>query len=270
MRTSRLRLAALAGVAAAVLATAPGRGLDADFDPSAPTLEKQAGLEFTNAFAAYSEGDKSGALALYRSAADKGHIGALWKIGRMYATGDGIEPDPAQAFVAYQQMAQRHGNIPPNDRDAVYVASAFVSLADMLRTGVDGSVEADAAAARNVYFYAASYFGNREAQYALGRMFLAGEGGPESSRQAARWLKLAADKGHIAAEAVLGEMLFDGNGVKRRPTLGLSMLTRARHFARGEEREWIAEMQERAFSAATEEVRRAATEIAAGQIDLGG
>ena len=272
MRTSRKRLtltvvAVLAGSSFAVVPNGPF-----GTTPSiAQVVADDPASMFTAAFNAYSQGEKEEALRLYRIAADLGHIGALWKLGRMYASGDGVDENPYEAYSIYQSMAQRHGDIPPNDRDAVFVASAFVTLAEYLRAGIEGQFRADDVAARNVYFYAASYFGDREAQYQLGRMLLNGEGGDADSLQAARWLKLASDKGHVAASAVLGEMLFDGNGVRARPTLGLSMLTRARHFARGDEREWIMEKQERAFAAATEEVRRAATEIASGEINsIGG
>ena len=271
MRTSRagLILAVTLALGGTTLLVGPGGTVNAEREVT-PISENDPAAMFTAAFNAYSQGDKTEALGLYRIAADLGHIGALWKLGRMYASGDGVDENPYEAYSIYQSMAQRHGDIPPNDRDAVFVASAFVTLAEYLRAGIDGHFEADEEAARNVYFYAASYFGEREAQYQLGRMLLEGEGGLGDPTQAARWLKLASDKGHVAAPAILGEMLFDGNGVRSRPTLGLSMLTRARHFARGEEREWILEKQERAFAAATEEVRRAATQIASGEIENAG
>jgi TPR repeat protein len=51
-------------------------------------------------------------------------------------------------------------------------------------------------------------------------MYLSGEGGPADPVPAARWFNLAAHKGHVGSEAMLGKILFDsGKTVK-----GLSIL----------------------------------------------
>ena len=44
------------------------------------------------------------------------------------------------------------------------------------------------------FHYAASYFGDPEAQYHLGRVHLGGQGVPKDPITAARWLQLSADK----------------------------------------------------------------------------
>ena len=54
----------------------------------------------------------------------------------------------------------------------------------------------------------------------LATMFLHGQGGDQNARQAARWFKLAARKGHVGAQAEFGHMLFEGIGVDRRPVEG--------------------------------------------------
>ena len=59
-------------------------------------------------------------------------------------------------------------------------------------------------------------------------MFLDGPGGDQNARQAARWFKLAARKGHVGAQAEFGHMLFEGIGVDRRPVEGLMWLSIAR------------------------------------------
>ena len=46
-----------------------------------------------------------------------------------------------------------------------------------------------------MFGYAASYFGDPDAQYRLGRMYLDGNGALKEPKQAARWLSLAARKG---------------------------------------------------------------------------
>ena len=253
-------------VGAALLAAPGSRALDAEAHINGSAARANAAALFSSAFTAYAAGEKLRALEDYRAAADLGHIGALWKVGRMHELGDGVEPDAFEAFRSYRALARLHGNIPPNDRDAVFVASAFVALGRYLQAGIEGRLETDLASARATFFYAASYFGDREAQYRLGRMLVDGIGGPPNPTQGVRWLKLAADKRHIGATAVLGELLFDGRYVQAKPVLGLSMLTRARQLARDEERVWIEEMQERAFAAASEEVRRQAVELAEAEL----
>ena len=271
MRTSRTVLVGLV-LATGLLATAqPGRTLDGG-RPSATstTVEDRGNALFAAAFAAYAAGDKARAFEQYEAAAGMGHVGALWKLGRMHELGDGIEADSFEAFRAYRALATLHGAIPPKDRDAIFVASAFVSLGDYLEHGIEGRLEHDLPAARRTFFYAASYFGDREAQYRLGRMLIDGTGGPPNPAQGVRWLKLASDKDHIEATAVLGELLFDGTYVDRRQTLGLAMLTRARRAARESTREWIEEMQMRAFAAASEDIRRQAVEQAEAEMSNSG
>ena len=66
-----------------------------------------------------------------------------------------------------------------------------------------------------MFRYAASYFGDPDAQYNLGRLYLSGRGAPKDAIQAARWFGLAADKGQRSAQAALGTMLFKGQDVSR-------------------------------------------------------
>ena len=62
-----------------------------------------------------------------------------------------------------------------------------------------------------MFQYAALNFGNADAQYNLARLYLDGaDAVAKDTRQAIRWLALAADKGHLPAEALLGHLLFTG------------------------------------------------------------
>ena len=92
-------------------------------------------------------------------------------------------------------------------------------------------------------------------------MYYAGEGGERDPVQAARWAKLAADKGNVGAQALLGHLLFEGDGVPRQPVLGLMYLTLARERAKPTDG-WIFSAQEEAVSVATETERRTAMALA--------
>ena len=91
-------------------------------------------------------------------------------------------------------------------------------------------------------------------------MFLDGQGGDQNVRQAARWFKLAARKGHVGAQAEFGHMLFEGIGVERRPVEGLMWLSIAQLHEPGDP--VIQARHEQAFSTASEEQRREAMAMA--------
>jgi TPR repeat protein len=80
-----------------------------------------------------------------------------------------------------------------------------------------------------MFGYAATYFGDADAQYELGRLYLTGT--PSAPHQAARWFQLAATKGHCRAEVALGDMLFQGQAVPHQAARGLMWLTLGRDCA---------------------------------------
>ena len=113
-------------------------------------------------------------------------------------------------------------------------------------------IEPDASRAREMLGYAASYFGDADAQYQLGRLYL--DGTPSDPHQAARWFQLAATKGDCRAEAVLGDMLFQGQHVPRQAARGLMWLTLGRDCA-GPEQAWIKPLYDNAFHRANDDDR---------------
>src|SRR3981081_3351750 len=113
-----------------------------------------------------------------------------------------------------------------------------------------------AARAREMFSYAESYFGNADAQYDLARLYLKGVGSisRDDSRYGARWLGLAAQKGQHQAQALLGQMLFNGDQLPRQAARGLMWLTLARDSATSEEN-WIKESYNKAIARASENDR---------------
>jgi TPR repeat protein len=142
------------------------------------------------------------------------------------------------------------------------VSDAFVALGRYYQNGIpDTDITPNHDRARQFFTYAASYFGDDEAQLNLARMYYKGEGGERDPLQAARWAKLAADKGNVGAQALLGHLLFEGDGLKREPVVGLMFLSIARQRAEPGQR-WIQELQEQALSVASEAERRTAIALA--------
>jgi len=198
-------------------------------------------------------GEKAKALTALQYAADQGHLAAQWKVGRMYAEGDGVAQDDMRAFNYFSQIANTHPDVSPGTPEAQLVAKAFVALGRYYLSGIPNSkIKPDWGRAREMLGYAASYFGDADAQYELGRLYL--DGTPSEAHQAARWLQLAATKGDCRAEAVLGDMLFQGQRVPRQAARGLMWLTLSRECT-GPADAWMKPLYDNAFHRASDDER---------------
>ena len=189
-------------------------------------------------------------------AAEGGHPIAQWKLGRMYADGDGVAQDDLRAFDYFSRIANQHAEDSPSAPQATIVAKAFVALGRYYLSGIPNSkIKSDPDRAREMFSYAASYFGNADAQYDLARMYLkTPDASREDFRYGARWLGLAAQKGQHEAQALLGQMLFNGDRLPRQAARGLMWLKLARDSA-GIEETWIKESYNRAFAKASDDDR---------------
>ena len=195
-------------------------------------------------------------------AADGGHPVAQWKLGRMYADGDGVAQNDLRAFEYFSKIANQHAEDNPSAPQAGIVANAFVALGRYYLSGIPNSkVKSDPDRAREMFSYAASYFGNADAQYDLARLYFKSTGNsPESFRQGIRWLGLAAQKGQYQAQAQLGQMLFNGEQMPAQRARGLMWLTLARDSA-GPDEVWIKEGYNRAVAKANETDRAMALQM---------
>lgn len=187
-------------------------------------------------------------------AADQGRAAAQWQLGRMYADGtNGVAQDDMRAFDYFSQIANTHAEEPPDSPQAHIVASAFVALGRYYLTGIPNSpIKPDTARAHQMFAYAASYFGDADAQYELGRLYL--DGNPGDVHEAARWFLLAATKGQCRAEAALGDILFRGEDVPRQAARGLMWLTLGRDCA-GADEAWVKSLYDDAFRRANDDER---------------
>jgi Sel1 repeat len=134
---------------------------------------------------------------------------------------------------AWRSALDRLGMSP----QAQIVANAFVALGRYYLNGIPNSkIKPDTGRAREMFSYAASYFGNADAQYDLARLYLkTPDASREDIRDGARWLGLAAHKGQHQAQALLGQMLFDGDRLPPQRARGLMWLTLARDSATADE-----------------------------------
>lgn len=223
-----------------------------------PDEQRSPWAVFRLGFSAYKNGQKDQAVEAYRYAAEKGQLGAQWKLARMYAEGDGVKRNDYEAFKFFQGIASQE--VEPGSPEESYVSDALVALGSYARSGIPGTpVQANPAAAQDYYMRAAANYRNPDAQYEVGKMFLNGEGGMKANiQQAGRWFQLAAEKGHAGAQATLGDLLFQSGKIVR----GLAMMTAALERANPSDKTWIRGMQEEAFALSGEADRRTAIALA--------
>lgn len=208
----------------------------------------------------YNAGDKEAAVRALEFAATQGHTLARWKLGRMYAEGDGVPPDDLKAFEYFSKVADEAGEEASDPANAPVLSSAFVALGAYYLDGIKGTyVARNSERAFEMFRYAASYLGDANAQYSLARLYLEGTGVAQDPRQAARWLNLAAEKGHLQSQALLGHLLMTGQGVPAERAKGLMWLSLAREAADPKKDAWVLTLHDEAFAVAGAAERQAAS-----------
>lgn len=221
-------------------------------DPSSALLEGVENLK---------RGDTVASIPALRYAAERGQAPAQWRLGRMYAAGEGVAKDDVQAYQFFLRIVREFNEDQANPRDTPFISSAFVAVGVYSLEGIPNSnVRRDAARAQQMFHYAATTFGDPNAQYSLARMFLDGNGVKKNARQAVAWLGYAAAKNHVEAQAVLGNVLFTGEAdVPAQRGRGLMYLTLARESAGSSTKyAWIPPLYSKAMENANDYDREAA------------
>jgi len=244
------------------LPVAPSRALDANVRtpvqvPVADKSYRSAKDALRAGMREYNAGDKQGAARALEYAAGQGHALALWKLGRMYADGDGVPHDDLKAFEFFSRIADASTDDGPDPQNSAVLGSAFTALGTYFLEGIKGTyVRPNPERAYDMFNYAASYYGDPNAQYNLARLYLDGTGVEADPRQAARWFNLAAEKGHHPAQALLGDMLVNGlGGIPIQRVRGLMWLSLAREGAESRKDDWIVALYEKNWAAASEDDR---------------
>jgi TPR repeat protein len=236
-------------------------------DGSHPPSDAQAPLKlFASPEAALEQGMqslragnmKSSVEALTYAAAN-GHPLAQWKLGKMYADGEGVPRDDFKAYQYFTKIIDSYDEDSASESEASVVSNAYVTVGAYCLSGIANTpVKPDPARAFDLFQYSAITFGDPNAEYNLARMYLDGSAGEKDGRQAARWLNLAADRNHRQSQALLGHILFEGEGVPRQRAKGLMWLTLAREGAEGAQDAWIVDLYKKDSAAADDEDRQAA------------
>ena len=198
-------------------------------------------------------------------AAVNGQVIARWKLGELYAVGDGVPRDDLKAYQYFNQIVEDYDEDQPDQQDISAISDAFVAVGVYCLNGIPTSnVRPDPRRAHELFQYAATTFDNPNAQYNLAHMYMIGTGGVAKDHIAAiRWLALAANEGHRPSQALLGHMLFVGDGVPDERAHGLMWLelAQARDGASNPSNQWIQELYQRDFQAAGDDDRQAAARM---------
>ena len=125
--------------------------------------------------------------------AEQGDATAQKNLGRMYADGDGVPMNTADAIKWYRQSGEQ-GN-----------KDALAMLGELYERGENGVPRNIAEAIK--WYRPSAEQGNLFAQTRLGEMYLYGLDVPENVAEAAKWYRLLAEQGNLPGQNKLGEIL---------------------------------------------------------------
>jgi len=154
MRTFEGTLRAL--LVGGLLAAAPAHALDGSkTDPSVGPPPMSPMEAFRSGANWLKAGETVKAVNSLEYAAEKGHALAQWKLGRMYAEGDGVAQNDLKAFEYFRRIADSHADDNPDTPQARFVANAFVALGHYYLEGIPKTeVRSDPQRAREMFNYA--------------------------------------------------------------------------------------------------------------------
>ncbi len=142
--------------------------------------------------------DYSQAVEWFRKAAEQGLTKAQYNLGVMYHGGQGVAQDDVQAVKWWRKAAEQ------GDAEAQY------NLGLAYRLG-EGVAQDDAQAVE--WYRKAAEQGDAVAQYNLGFMYAKGQGVARDYSQAVAWFRKVAEQGDADAQYTLGFMYANGQGV---------------------------------------------------------
>jgi TPR repeat protein len=192
---------------------------------------------FYEAEEAYERGDYATALLEWRSLAADGDPESQFRVGRMYARGEGERSDVDA--VKWYRMAAERGHPSAQNNLALFYESGL---------GVDLDL---VAAAR--WYRAAADQGLAVAQSNLARFYDEGIGVAEEPERAARWYQRAAGQQHAASQFRLGQMFEEGRGVPRDTKKAAKWYGRAAKNGSFDAADALHELELREFSRSTVE-----------------
>jgi TPR repeat protein len=185
-------------------------------------------------------------------------------LARAYAEGSGSAANHTKAYVLFRKIADANVDVPERSQRAAYVAKALIALAGYVRSGLkEIDLPANPRGAAQYLEHAATYFGDKEAQYELARTYL-GQGGwsDREIRVGLHYLSVLTQAGHPSAQATLADLFWRGHHVKKDDARALALAGLAMANAAVQERKWIEDSYIVMFCAIPAATREAAGGLA--------
>jgi len=250
-------------VAAVLLAAAGVAAAQQAATNSTAQVALQRGLS------AYQAGQQEAAIPALLEAAATGDASARFfaefYLARIYSESVGAAADHTKAYVLFRKLADENVNVDPHrSQRAPFVAKALIALAGYLRAGVkEIDLSPNRRRAADYLNHAATFFGDKEAQFELAKAYLSADGGSDDVKRGLHYLSVLTEASYPPAQALLADLLWRGRHVKKDDQRALALATMAVENAPAHERMWIEESYAGIFCAATKVTRQEAGGIVA-------
>ena len=224
---------------------------------------------FEQGLGAYKAGYYEIAIPALEEAAAKGaelnKFFAEFYLARIYSDNASAVTDHARAYELFQKLADDNADVDPDDgQRAPFVAKALTALAGYLRDGVtEIRLRADPERAVDYLHHAATFFGDKDAQFELAKVYLGGRGTPEDVKRGMHYLSVLTEDGYPGAQAYLADLLWRGRYVKKDERRALALIRMAVENAPEHERIWIEDIYQNIFCGASQGTRQQADGIVA-------
>lgn len=213
---------------------------------------------------AYQAGQPDAAIPALTEAATTGDASAKFfaefYLARAYAEGIGAAGNHTKAYVLFRKIADENVEVDPERSPrAAFVAKALIALAGYVRAGIkEIDLSANPRRAAVYLTHAATFFGDKDAQFELARLYVSGEGSPSEVKLGLHYLSALTEASHPAAQAVLADLFWRGHHLKKDEVRALALATIAVANAPAHERIWIEESYATMFCGTPPAAREAA------------
>ena len=222
---------------------------------------------FEQGLGAYKAGYYEIAIPALKEAAARGaelnKFFAEFYLARIYSDNDSAFTDHAKAYMLFQKFADGNADVDPDDgQRAPFVAKALTALAGYLREGITQiGLRPDPDRAVDYLHHAATYFGDKEAQFELAKVYLRGTA--EDVKRGMHYLSVLTEEGYPGAQAYLADLYWRGRYVKKDERRALALIRVAVENAPEHERIWIEDIYQNIYCGASQGTRQQADGIVA-------
>ena len=186
---------------------------------------------------AFASGDYATAMTIYRQQAERGDADAITQIAKMYANGQGVPFNAAEAAKWYRVASDQYNALAAYDHgDYARALEFYRPLADkgqLMAEYMLGMMYANGQALPQNYGEAMKWLrkaadeGEAKAQFNVGVLYVKGLGTPKDPAEASKWYRRAADQGEPAALYNLATMYARGESVAKDPVAAYKFYTLA-------------------------------------------